>query len=144
MGHSYTTLPAEGGRLANVFTALKLERAKRKGRINKFPAMTALDEYPAVPYLIDGAGTFHYDSTGISRWLDLQPADSSSRRLWPRDPGLAFVAQLIDDAMDEFGLYLVHHQRWVHSRKTNDAGKRIFQEMATAVVRQRKINIWKL
>ena len=106
--------------------------------------MTALDEYPAVPYLIDEAGTFHYDSTGISRWLDFKPTDSSSRRLWPRDSGLAFVAQLIDDAMDEFGLYLVHHQRWVHSRKTNDAGKRIFQEMATAVVRQRKINIWKL
>jgi glutathione S-transferase len=48
--------------------------------------------------------------------------------LIPTDPAVAFVARLIDEAFDEFGLYMVHHNRWVMSATTNDAGARLAGE----------------
>jgi hypothetical protein len=36
---------------------------------------------------------------------------------------------LVDEACDEFGLYLVHHNRWVVSARDNDAGARLAREM---------------
>jgi hypothetical protein len=37
---------------------------------------------------------------------------------------------LIDEAFDELGLYMVHHNRWVLSASTNDAGERLGRELA--------------
>ena len=51
-------------------------------------------------------------------------------RLFPEDPCLGFVAQLIDEAFDAFGLYMVHHKRWVLSAASNDAGRRLAREFA--------------
>ena len=45
------------------------------------------------------------------------------------DPALHFAVRLIDEAFDEVGLYLVHHNRWVVSARDNDAGARLAREM---------------
>jgi hypothetical protein len=37
--------------------------------------------------------------------------------------------RLVDEALDEVGLYLVHHNRWVVSAADNDAGARLAREM---------------
>jgi hypothetical protein len=48
--------------------------------------------------------------------------------LIPEDPSIGFIANLIDEAFDEFGLYMVHHMRWVTAAQDNDAGKRLSRE----------------
>ncbi len=127
-GHSYVSLPAHGGKLKNSVQAIKVEIAKRRGTIYKYPKMTALDEYPGVPYLIEPSGRVQYDSSGISKWLDTQTSPLQNRKLWPQTPKLAFIAQLIDEAMDDFAINIAHHMRWLHSAQSNDAGKRLFKE----------------
>ncbi len=129
-GHSYECLPAEGGKLQNMLAAMKVEIAKRRGRVYKYPRMTALDEYPGVPFLIEPKGRVQYDSSAISKWLDTQPNPKQDRKLWPKDPALAFVAQFIDEAMDDFGINIAHHMRWLHSAQTNTAGSRLFKEFS--------------
>jgi hypothetical protein len=49
----------------------------------------------------------------------------------PADAAARFVAELIDEAFDEVGLYLVHHNRWVVAARDNDAGKRLAREYRT-------------
>ena len=76
--------------------------------------------YPLVPFLLPARGGVLYDSSALARWLDdVHPAPGGP--LVPYDPTLRFVASLIDEAFDEVGLYLVHHNRWVHSARSNDA-----------------------
>lgn len=124
---SYTWLPDGGSRWENLRAAWRVEWAKRTRRAVRFPATTALDEYPLVPFLLDGA-VVYYDSTALARWIDARhpPAGGS---LVPDDPAAAFVAALIDEAFDEVGLYVAHHFRWVVSATTNDAGRRLAREM---------------
>src|SRR5262249_39766669 len=117
-----------GGRLENLRANWRVERAKRTGTATRFPRMTALDEYPLVPFLIDPDGAVRYDSSALARWLDATHPHAAGGPLFPHHPALAWVAQLIDEAFDEFGLYLVHHQRWVASARRNDAGKRLAHE----------------
>ncbi|BFM16684.1 hypothetical protein R50073_28670 [Maricurvus nonylphenolicus] len=125
----YSCLPQLSQPLKSFLGAVKVEWGKRRNKVYKYPQMTDLDEYPGVPYLIEEDGRIQYDSTAIAYWLDgqvqLRPA------LWPDDPKLAFVARLLDDAMDEFGIYLVHHMRWSISPHTNDAGKRLHKEFGS-------------
>lgn len=128
MGVDYSCLPKKGQGLKSLTTAVKVEWAKSRDKVNKYPQMTPLDEYPGVPYLIQSDGAIQYDSSGISRWLDDTRGNQVEHNLWPKEPELAFVAQLIDDAMDDFGIYLAHHLRWVHSAATNDAGRRLHKE----------------
>jgi hypothetical protein len=45
------------------------------------------------------------------------------------DAALRFAVRLADEALDEVGLYLVHHNRWVVSAADNDAGARLAREM---------------
>jgi len=131
MGVDYTCLPKKNHALKNLTTAVKIEWAKSRNKVYKYPQMTELDEYPAVPYLIQSDGAIQYDSSGISRWLDDTCGNQVTDNLWPQEPELAFVAQLIDDAMDDVGIYLAHHLRWVHSAATNDAGRRLHKEFGT-------------
>ncbi len=42
--------------------------------------------------------------------------------LVPAHAAQGFICRLIDEAFDEFGLYMVHHNRWVTSAKTNKMG----------------------
>jgi glutathione S-transferase len=124
----YRMLPATGGRGANYWALATIEVAKRRRTAMRYPALSDLDEYPLVPFLL-AEGRVYYDSSALAGWLDdrHRPAPGP---LVPDDPALAFIAQLIDEAFDEFGLYLVHHARWVVSATTNDAGARLARELA--------------
>ncbi len=42
---------------------------------------------------------------------------------------MRFACQLIDEAFDEFGLYMVHHNRWVVSAATNSMGEFTSREL---------------
>jgi len=132
-GIRYAWLPAEGSRLRNYRTLLMINRAKRKRTAIRYPRQSDLDEYPLVPFLIERGGGIFYDSSALARWIDdFRPP--AAGRLFPEEPALAFVAQLIDEAFDEFGLYMVHHQRWVLSAASNDAGRRLAREFARVIL----------
>ena len=140
----YAWLPDRGSRLQNLRAWRLIERAKRTRTAIRYPQLSPLDEYPLVPYLLErepeggrwknrwrdqwkNRWEVHFDSSALAHWLDdVAPAKTGS--LFPADPALAFVAQLIDEAFDEFGLYMVHHNRWVLSATSNDAGRRLARE----------------
>jgi glutathione S-transferase len=130
-GVPFRWLPASGG----FREALRGERRRRRlvaGRLPlTWPPMTDLDEFPLVPFLFGPAGENLYDSSAIALWLDRQRARSkeSTPLLPDEDPALRFAIRLIDEACDEVGLYLVHHNRWVVSARDNDAGARLAREM---------------
>lgn len=129
-GVPFRRLPAQGGWLENLRTGGRLERAKRSGRVLRHPQMDrTLDEYPAVPFFSEDGSTFQYDSTSLGHWLDERPR-SSHPELFPTDPRLGFVARLVDEAFDEFGLYMVHHMRWVGSATDTTMGERTADELA--------------
>ena len=88
----------------------------------------SLDEYPSVPFYTEDGRNFFYDSTGLAQHLDVHP-DRHSVPLVPAEPQLAFVCQLIDEAFDEFGLYMVHHMRWVGSARTTPMGQMTAREL---------------
>jgi glutathione S-transferase len=131
-GVPFRWLPREGSFLA----ALRFERRRRRLVARRAPLtsprMTELDEFPLVPFLFGPAGENLYDSTAIALWLDGEggPRDDRVPPLVPADDAaLRFAVRLVDEALDEVGLYLVHHNRWVVSARDNDAGARLAQEM---------------
>ncbi len=125
----YAWLPADGRRLENYRALLTISRAKRSRSAIRHPQLSELDEYPLVPFLIENGRTVYCDSSALARWIDERRLPEPGP-LFPEDPCLAFVAQLIDEAFDEFGLYMVHHKRWVLSAVSNDAGARLAREFA--------------
>ncbi|MCC6849829.1 MAG: glutathione S-transferase [Deltaproteobacteria bacterium] len=126
-GLAYEWLPAEGGRLRNLRVNWTIERAKRARSVERHPRLDPLDEYPLVPFLVVDDRRVLYDSSALAQWIDDRlPAPHG--RLVPTDPAVAFVARLVDEALDELGLYLAHHNRWVLSATTNDAGARLARE----------------
>ncbi len=127
-GLPYRSLPAQGRRMENYRAVRRINRAKRDGNVVRHPKMTELDEYPLVPFLIERNGRVHYDSSALARWIDAYHKPHTGP-LFPENDAQCFVAQLIDEAFDEFGLYMVHHNRWVVSAATNDAGERLAGEM---------------
>ncbi|HVM98103.1 MAG TPA: glutathione S-transferase N-terminal domain-containing protein, partial [Candidatus Acidoferrales bacterium] len=130
----YRWLPADGSRLENYRIALTIDRAKRRRTALRYPQTSALDEYPLVPFLVEEGRRVLYDSSALAHWLDDQHAPALGP-LFPRaDPALAFVAQLIDESFDELGLYLVHHNRWVLSARTNNAGERLAHEFRNVML----------
>jgi glutathione S-transferase len=132
-GIPYRWLPAEGGRLENLRALRRVARAKRTRTAIRYPAMSELDEYPLVPFLIEEGGDVYYDSSALARWIDERHPPASGP-LFPEEPAQAFLAQLIDEAFDEFGLYMVHHNRWVPSAATNDAGERLAREFSRVLL----------
>lgn len=112
--------------------ARRRERLVRRRLPLTVPAMTALDEFPQVPFLFGPHGENLYDSSAIGAWLADPARDVAprARTLLPADDAaLRFAVRLIDEALDEVGLYLVHHNRWVLSAADNDAGVRLGREM---------------
>ncbi len=94
-----------------------------------WPKMSSDDEYPLLPFLFGPKGESLYDSSAIAYWFDQQ---HNSNKLIPQDsPIITFLIRLIDEYADEFGLYLVHHNRWVISASDNDAGARLSKELKT-------------
>lgn len=126
-GIPYAWLPDDGSRWQNTRAWFAIERGKRNRTIQRYPSLDPLDEYPLVPFLLEGNTTIRYDTSAIARWLDAE-RETSDRRLFPADDSLEFLAQFLDEAFDEVGLYLVHHNRWVLSATTNDAGARLARE----------------
>lgn len=126
----FRRLPAQGGWLENLRIGGRLERAKRSGRVLRHPEMDrALDEYPAVPFFSEDGVTFQYDSTSLGHWLDERPRRTHPE-LFPTEARLNFVARLVDEAFDEFGLYMVHHMRWVGSATDTTMGERTAEELS--------------
>jgi glutathione S-transferase len=125
-------LPADGTSVE----ARRFARRRRRlvaGRLPlTWPRMTELDEFPLVPFLFGPAGENLYDSSAIATWLDAHGPHRNQRAsalVPPDDAALRFTVRLIDEACDEIGLYLVHHNRWVVSARDNDAGRRLGREM---------------
>ena len=81
-------------------------------------------------YSLDGR-QYYYDSTGLA--LHLEKLGASEEPLVPEEAQLRFVCQLVDEAFDEFGLYMVHHNRWVTSAATNVMGKMTAAEMRSVL-----------
>jgi len=131
---SYKRLPAEGNYLENARTLLSLELAKKNGKVSRYPTLDAdLDEYPAVPFLSEDGKHFQYDSSAIAHYLDSKLSTQSMSPLFPNNNTFNFIAHLIDEAFDEFALYMVHHMRWIGSAKTTPMGKLLGQEFKRAL-----------
>ncbi|MFN2377044.1 MAG: glutathione S-transferase domain-containing protein [Candidatus Binatia bacterium] len=127
-GVRYRRLPRDGSRLENLRVAAAIDRAKRKGQARRPPSGDPLDEYPLVPYLVTAAGEVLYDSSALAGWLDAQAAADNDPRI-PREAALRFLCLFLDEAFDEFGLYLVHHNRWKLAATDNDVpGRRLAHE----------------
>ena len=126
-GLAFVHRPDGGDTLENLRLLARIKSAQRCRTVRRWPANDALDEYPLVPYLLTEDGAVHMDSSAIAGWLDaLPPAQATP--LIPQDPLLGFVCRLLDEALDEIGLYCVHHHRWVVSHDDNDAGARLARE----------------
>ena len=128
-GHQWQRWPDQAPWLAGIRMSLQLEKRRKMQSIKRFPRRLAgLDEYPAVPYYTEDGHDIYYDSTGLAHYLD-QHRECHEAPLVPTGPELRFVCQLIDEAFDEFGLYMVHHNRWIVSAKTNQMGLFTGREM---------------
>ena len=127
-GLQWQRWPDQAGMLEAIGTYRRLAKARKQQAVERFPEhIPGLDEYPEVPYYTFDGRQFYYDSTGLA--LHLDALGPSSEPLIPEDPALRFICQLIDEAFDEFGLYMVHHNRWVTSAATNIMGKMTVREM---------------
>lgn len=126
-GLQFRVLPEQGTTAERIRYSLRRELLTRGVFLLTWPRMTAEDEFPLVPFLFGPDGENLYDSTAIAEWFDQRTG--ASRRLLPDDSVAHFVAALIDDYADEFGLYMVHHNRWKVSALDNDASERLVREL---------------
>lgn len=128
-GLSWQRWPDQTSRFNAVRTFWRLSRARKNRSIERLPKrLEGLDEYPAVPYYSFDQRSFYYDSSGFAYHLD--QLGHKAAPLVPANAQLRFVCQLIDEAFDEFGLYMVHHNRWVTSAATNRMGEITSREMS--------------
>ena len=127
--YNWQRWPQQGGYLTTLTMMQRLNKARARGEVRRYPDMpTELDEYPAVPFYTQDGKTFYYDSSSLALHLDAMAA-RDRLPLIPHEPGLTFLCHLIDEAFDEFGLYMVHHMRWVGSGRTTRMGHRTAAEM---------------
>lgn len=128
-GHTWERWPEQASRGSALAMAARLEWAKRRRAVLRFPTMSPeLDEYPAVPFYTEDRRNLYYDSSSLAQYLDQHP-QRRAVGLIPSDPRLAFICQLIDEAFDEFGLYMVHHMRWVGSARSTPMGEVTAREL---------------
>ncbi len=131
-GLAWQRWPDQAATLEAFRTAFRLAGARRREEVERYPGRDAnLDEYPAVPYYTLDGRQFFYDSSGLA--LHLDALDSPGGPLLPQDPALRFLCRLIDEAFDEFGLYMAHHNRWVTSAATNIMGEMTVRELRRLV-----------
>lgn len=127
-GLSWRRLPEQGGLIETLRLLRRIRRAKAAGKVLRFPERVAgMDEYPAVPYYTLDGNNLYYDSTGLA--LHLDKLGHSEQALLPEPAAQRFLCRLIDEAFDEFGLYMVHHNRWVTSARTNVMGEMTAREI---------------
>ncbi len=109
---------------------IRLRIARTFRRVQRIPQYVAgMDEYPEVPYYSFDGKQFYYDSTGLALHLDSMRL--SPQPLLPPEGATRFLCRLIDDAFDEFGLYMVHHNRWITSAHTNVMAAMTVKEMGS-------------
>jgi glutathione S-transferase len=126
-GLTFRRLPRGGGRVTNVRTMRLLARATASGTASRPDGNDPLDQYPLVPFLISGRDVL-YDSSALAPWID---ARSGAAPLVPEDPALRWIARFLDEAFDEIGLYMVHHNRWKLAAGDNlRPGMRLAREYA--------------
>jgi glutathione S-transferase len=130
----YRFLFEEGNTWENIKIQVRKE-ALVKGVIPlTWPQMDEDDEFPLVPYVFGPDKQNLYDSTAIAEWIELNQLGTPRESLLNHhNPAIDFVIRLIDDYADDYGLYMVHHNRWKVSAKTNNAGKRLARELRTIV-----------
>ncbi len=127
-GLPFRRLPRDGSRAGNLRIAMLVDRAKRRGIALRPPANDPLDEFPLVPYLVTPDREVLYDSSALAPWIDER---SQAAPLVPQDPAVRFLGDFLDEAFDEIGLYLVHHNRWKLAAGDNDhPGRRLAREYA--------------
>lgn len=116
-------------------------QAKKMALVSGFkkltwPKMTDKDEYPLVPFVFGPDGEALYDSSAIADWFEHQqdrvPLQCS---VFPckEQPELALVQNIIEEYFDDFGLYMVHHNRWKFAAIENDAGDRLGRELRSVM-----------
>ena len=125
---SWRRLPEQGRPLENLRFMRRLGRARTAEAILRFPArVVGMDEYPEVPYYTLDGQSLYYDSSGLA--LHLDELGHTAHPLLPESATERFLCRLIDEAFDEFGLYMAHHNRWVTSADTNVMGDMTANEM---------------
>lgn len=92
---------------------------------------SALEEFPLVPWLFPESGGYLCDSTEIGLYLER----THEGAVTPGDPATAFASRLIEEAVDEVGLYALHHTRWVTSGRTTIAMPKLAEEIAGSLGR---------
>lgn len=125
-GLSFKWLPEQGTAIDGI-RAMRRISAVKSGRAElTWPPADPLREFPLVPFLLGPDGENLYDSSAIGEWL--QRRNPQLHLLPPADTAAGFLVRLVDEALDEFGLYMVHHNRWVNAAADNAAGKRLAAE----------------
>ena len=131
-GVPFRWLPAEGSPLEAHRFNWRRQRVVAGRLAVTWPRMTELDELPLVPFLFGPGGENLYDSSAIADWLDARgphPASGWAPLLPVDDRAARLAVRMVDEALDEVGLYLVHHNRWVVAARDNDAGERLARQM---------------
>jgi glutathione S-transferase len=126
-------LPSAGSAPVNVRAMARVTGVRRGLRRVAYPPRDPLAELPLVPYLLASSGDVVVDSSAIAEWLDARGTKDTT--LVPASGAERVAARLIDECFDELGLYCAHHNRWVVSAATNDAGERLAREFRTLVPR---------
>lgn len=125
---SWRRLPEQGRPLENLRFMRRLRKTKAAEAVMRIPARIAgMDEYPEVPYYTLDGQALYYDSSGLAQHLD--ELGHTAEPLLPDSGPENFLCRLVDEAFDEFGLYMVHHNRWVTSARTNVMGVVTAREM---------------
>lgn len=88
-GADFRRLPRDGGRWLNLLTSLRLNRARRSGRVQRYPRMDPLDEYPSVPYLFSVAPQGYR-------------ATVESQRIPPSRPGFPPTHELLEQSWSRY------------------------------------------
>ena len=125
----YRWLPMQGRFGEALRFAVRRQRLVRGRLPLTWPPRDALDEFPLVPFLFGPHGENLYDSSAIGAWLDARGHTKGTPLVPDEDAALRCAVRLVDEALDEVGLYLVHHNRWVVAARDNGAGARLAREM---------------
>src|SRR5687767_4928464 len=129
-GLPFRRLPQCGGRFENARTSRRIERATKTHTALRPPANDPLDEYPLVPFLLAGDDVL-YDTSALAPWIDARTTAAPLVPSASADPAMRWIARFLDEAFDELGLYMVHHNRWKLAAGDNlRPGRRLAREYA--------------
>jgi glutathione S-transferase len=126
-------LPAQAGTLENLVGQATRFGVTRGLLGITYPEVGPLSEWPLVPFLFGPAGARYYDSSAIGVWLHEHRDQYAGVSLLPEEPGARFLCHLVDEFMDELGLYVLHHQRWVRSARSYQAMATVRREYRSLV-----------